>query len=155
LTNPSEMSDDEAMLRFLRPFAQMHDGLPAAALDQAMSAFRFTSRTEALADRVDENTLELVGVRSSTAVRGLEFALSPLEGAEPETVSIEFVGSRLIGRASDGGLSEVSCRTPKGEATADRLDDATFEFDEFPAGPFCLLLDIHGREVVTEWILQS
>jgi hypothetical protein len=149
------MSEDGAMLRFLRPFAQAHDGLPAAALEQAMSAFRFASPTEALADRIDENTPELVGARSSTAVRVLEFALSPVEGADPETVSIEFVGKRLIGHASTGGLSEVSCRTPKGQSTADRLDDASFEFNEFPAGPFCLLLDIHGREVQTEWILQS
>jgi hypothetical protein len=155
LTILSDMSDDEAILRFLRPFAQLQDGIPPVALEQAASAFRFASPSQALAARNDDSGLALAGARSSSAVRVLEFSMPTAEDGEAETLSIEFVGSRLIGHASSGGLSGASCRTPKGQATADRLDDGTFEFDEFPAGPFCLLVDIHGHEVQTDWIVQA
>jgi hypothetical protein len=155
LTNPSDMTDDEAFLRFLRPFAQTQDGVPAVALEQAASAFRFASPTEALASRRDSDDLALSGARSVSAVRVLEFDMPGADGTEAQTLSIEFVGSRLIGHAPSGGLSDVACRTTKGQSTADRLDDGSFEFDEFPAGPFCLLVDIGGRAVQTEWIVQA
>jgi hypothetical protein len=152
VANPSDMTDDDALLGFLRPFAKAHDGLPPAALEQASSAFRFVSQAEPVAYRSLDD-LELVGARASSAVRVIEFDMPAIDGAEPATVSIEFIGSRLIGHAASGGLSGASWRTPKAEATADRIDDGSFEFDEFPAGPFCLLLDVHGREIQTDWIL--
>jgi hypothetical protein len=74
---------------------------------------------------------------------------------EDARLTLEFSGRRLAGHVDSTSLVAVSCNTPVTSQPADRLDDNTFQVEPCPSGPFCLVVRVADREVVTDWMLHS
>jgi len=134
----------------LRPYVCTVDGPPPEYYELMVGAWSFRDPDAALAALLEDSALAGFnsGVRAGTATHTLLFDLG-----DDVTLDVEILADRVVGDVDGASVQRAWCQTGSDEQAVPVEDGTFLQISPVPSGPFCIVLELEQRRIVTDWLL--